>query len=1073
MNNHQAELELKRSRVLVENNAQAIFDHLSELVNLGGIHERRWLWELLQNAKDAVDEGERVSVEVDLQDDSLFFRHNGTPFTDNEIIHLIYHGSTKKGLSGKTGKFGTGFLATHLLSTRVLVSGILTDGNGFQFMLDRSGRSAEEVEAAMERSWEDFKKSRAEVTAHFFTTTYRYQLEGDNKTIAQQGLRDLPRLLPFVLAFNQKFDRFALRTTEENIEFVRTSTQKDDRTDIMTVTVESRKQGCEAVPHVLVIAHDNRTDVAIPCRIESDKMVIGSLSVEVPRLFYDFPLFGTEDFSFPAVINSRDFIPKSERDGVYLGKGASEDIAHNKSIIQEVCRLYLLLVDYAVVERWQNLYELANITLPIPKDWLDSDWFHQILHDLFDGLNQRRIIKTEGDEYITMGGAMLPVDPPVVELWELAFPFFSSRLPSQGEIESWRKIMQSWGDLFGRSIDSFDNILTFEKLCGTVSRVETVEKLEVALGVGGTDQSTIWLHSLHQHIMARGQKSFFESYALIPDQNGILKKKTTSMFLDDGIDETIKDISKAVGDDCRDSLALQAINLDSSLLATKTEEEVTLSTISTIKQKCAKSTQDAPLRKPVIDIFTWLVKRRRGDLLLEMPVVSRKAEVDAGRPFSGISAANRLLVPPELWEAVPMDYCELFPPDLVLSSEYAENLNAADWKFLADSRLVYPDPILSEETRLESHLIFSDDSDVVKEHELQAVECSRIAFLDQPKDKGVISRVRKSRVRSILFLKFLVSCLIHADTRWLEPIDLTCECGSVHSVLPAHWFYYVKARKWVPSETGGSEALSVLSLARLLADEPTIMLKLREDKPALFLNRIGIGVGDLLRNIVTGGDDAKLLQWDKTLGVILTSGLDPGQLQAEFEKRERDKEKVLSNQKLGEMIESIFEATFRSGQFRDMGIGIERTGIGSDYEVEHDFTDGMQEQLLNFRTSQRTVLVEIKSTVKPFVSMTQAQGRKAVQNKDAFCLCVVSLGSTDVTGEIIRDRARFVTNIGVLLGPKLMQTESLEDLRSKAASMDGDIQVDISGAEVKYRVGQPVWEGGMNLDQFLAYLVYE
>lgn len=61
MNTYEDQLEQKKSKVLVENNAQAIFDHLTELSNLGGIHERRWLWELLQNAKDSVEDGKAVS----------------------------------------------------------------------------------------------------------------------------------------------------------------------------------------------------------------------------------------------------------------------------------------------------------------------------------------------------------------------------------------------------------------------------------------------------------------------------------------------------------------------------------------------------------------------------------------------------------------------------------------------------------------------------------------------------------------------------------------------------------------------------------------------------------------------------------------------------------------------------------------------------------------------------------------------------------------------------------------------------------------------------------------------------
>ena len=102
----------------------------------------RWVWELLQNARDASpDEG--VSVWLIQEPHRVVFRHNGVPFAHKSIAHLIYHGSTKYDLSDSStiGQFGTGFLTTHLISKTVEVKGRTHDGRQFRFLLDRRGNN--------------------------------------------------------------------------------------------------------------------------------------------------------------------------------------------------------------------------------------------------------------------------------------------------------------------------------------------------------------------------------------------------------------------------------------------------------------------------------------------------------------------------------------------------------------------------------------------------------------------------------------------------------------------------------------------------------------------------------------------------------------------------------------------------------------------------------------------------------------------------------------------------------------------------------------------------------------------
>ena len=73
------ELSDARHVVSAENTAQAVHKHLSKLFVEEGRFRSRWVWELLQNARDASpDEGARVWLVQEPQ--RVIFRHNGVPF---------------------------------------------------------------------------------------------------------------------------------------------------------------------------------------------------------------------------------------------------------------------------------------------------------------------------------------------------------------------------------------------------------------------------------------------------------------------------------------------------------------------------------------------------------------------------------------------------------------------------------------------------------------------------------------------------------------------------------------------------------------------------------------------------------------------------------------------------------------------------------------------------------------------------------------------------------------------------------------------------------------------------------
>jgi hypothetical protein len=187
--------------------ATKIHKELSDLrarVDASPTIPKRWVWELIQNAKDVNIGGNvrvRIDADLDGSDAHVTFNHNGGAFSAENIRFLIEQVSSKnrtKDSTGRpttTGKFGTGFLTTHLLSPYVLVTGVAKQQGllprKFELFLDRSGTELDEIIAAVEAA----KKSIQELdqqphykgyVAGNFNTAFRYDLTDDTgKNVAR------------------------------------------------------------------------------------------------------------------------------------------------------------------------------------------------------------------------------------------------------------------------------------------------------------------------------------------------------------------------------------------------------------------------------------------------------------------------------------------------------------------------------------------------------------------------------------------------------------------------------------------------------------------------------------------------------------------------------------------------------------------------------------------------------------------------------------------------------------------------------------------------------------------------
>ena len=121
--------------------ATKIHDELTKLracADTSPTASKRWVWELIQNAKDVNIDGKvqvRIKAGLEDADAHITFEHNGGAFSAENIRFLIEQVSSKDRTNDSTrrptttGRFGTGFLTTHLLSERVIIKGV-TEGKG-------------------------------------------------------------------------------------------------------------------------------------------------------------------------------------------------------------------------------------------------------------------------------------------------------------------------------------------------------------------------------------------------------------------------------------------------------------------------------------------------------------------------------------------------------------------------------------------------------------------------------------------------------------------------------------------------------------------------------------------------------------------------------------------------------------------------------------------------------------------------------------------------------------------------------------------------------------------------------
>ena len=168
----------------------------------------RWPFELLQNAHDTGLRPGKNCIEISIgwtldgNSHRLFFEHDGAPFSVEDITALQSGGSNKEFESTiTTGRFGTGFLVTHVLSPRTRVMGLLAVDERlerFDLLLDRSGPEESIIQNIMDCEEAIGRAELLQDAEGYASARFEYLVEeGSSLTL---GIESLRGALPYLFS---------------------------------------------------------------------------------------------------------------------------------------------------------------------------------------------------------------------------------------------------------------------------------------------------------------------------------------------------------------------------------------------------------------------------------------------------------------------------------------------------------------------------------------------------------------------------------------------------------------------------------------------------------------------------------------------------------------------------------------------------------------------------------------------------------------------------------------------------------------------------------------------------------
>lgn len=419
------------------------------------ISSRRWLWELMQNARDVPNKWGGVSVKLILSKESIKICHNGNPFSLRNLINLIQQVSSKleEDEEDFVGKFGTGFMVTHLLSKKLKLRGVLHEEGlnsyFFNIEIDRDASNSTELSKKMQDLISDV--SNADTNLNFkktvdfnktetdFETVFEFPLDERSLKYAKDGIADMVNTLPLTQIFVSKIKNLIVedKISGKHYNFEKKLHQISGVYEIIS----------DIKSDYFWIKKNDDLQIALRVRSETDLTPI-KWNDDTPKLYRDFPLIGSEKFHSPFVINSNKFYPDETRSGLYLVNESNHQVISNRKILGSAYEL----AQSFVLELGDNSnnYLFAHSKIPtVLKDDV-KEWFDEHIRRPYQTfILENLTAKTADGNFQKLSEVKIPFIEPVENykqdgFYEICSHFYSeSELINIDEYKYWLKAVKS------------------------------------------------------------------------------------------------------------------------------------------------------------------------------------------------------------------------------------------------------------------------------------------------------------------------------------------------------------------------------------------------------------------------------------------------------------------------------------------------------------------------------------------------------------------------------------------------------------------------------------------------------
>ena len=597
---------------LIYNNNKLVADKIRKTLlnirNVPGISAKRWIWELIQNAKDVPNVFVRVDIKIELKRESLIFSHNGSFFTIDNVLGILQQISSKdsQNQGEQTGKFGTGFIGTHLLSGRVNIKGVVYYKKAykrFKILLDRTAESSEALSEEVHNSIIKFKNNMNNNDSEYtymkvynqqqeedpFDTSFEYLFENANSLeIAQEGLDDLINTAPVTLCTQHKkissikiIDNIKKKITTYSHKYEKLEEENGAEIGLNTVEIkvedinkkEKKSETKEEKYYYSYKTKDCRLLYQVKKKNEETFEVVERVEGQ-PTLYRDFPLIGSEKFHFPFFLDGFKFNPLETRNGLYLNGKLNEEAKENRKIIEEAIKNSINFTDWLLGQNINKRYFLAKTQIPEPPqnyDGIAIRWFIEEQKKWRRELIKMKLFRSKNGNYNKLKQLKMPIFKEKFN--EDFFDLLSELnitggiLPSKDEAKLWYDILETdpLKEVYKITENTWEFNYTFTEI-DLVRKINDFGSIQEMVSNLSTDINKIvgWLNKLYDFLNINNRMNFLYQYNLIPNKKGKFKKIKEIYGNEEAnsIPEIINPIySKVLDKEINDIMIHQSINV--------------------------------------------------------------------------------------------------------------------------------------------------------------------------------------------------------------------------------------------------------------------------------------------------------------------------------------------------------------------------------------------------------------------------------------------------------------------------------------------------------------------------------